>query len=102
MYFAVQSMAAELSTAIPCQVAITGLTPSVAFIIVRNDAVYLKKATGKVFFTCEGIDEVQKTVDRCKDGNPHEVTLRTIGKMKDGTVVSEFTFTWSFKTRSKS
>ena len=42
-YFAVQSMAAELSTATPCLLAITGQKPSVAFIIVDMKATFTKK-----------------------------------------------------------
>ena len=48
-YFAVQSMAAELSTATPCLLAITGKKPSVAFIIVDLKASFSKKATDRVY-----------------------------------------------------
>ncbi len=100
IYFAVQSMAAELSTASPCLLAITGQKPSVAFIIVDLKANFTKKATDRVFFTCEDGVKAFEAVQKCiETGESAEATFKTVGKMKDGTVVSEFEFTWSFKQR---
>lgn len=99
-YFAVQSMAAELSTATPCLLAITGQNPSVAFIIVDMKATFTKKAIDRVYFTCEDGSKAFDAVQKCiETGDSAEATFKTIGKMKDGTVVSEFEFTWSFKQR---
>ena len=99
-YFAVQSMAAELSTAAGCALAIYKKRPSVALIIVDLKATFHKKATSRVYFTCEDVQKAFNAVNQCvKSGNSEQVTLKTTGKMKDGTVVSEFEFTWSFKQR---
>jgi hypothetical protein len=103
MYFAVQSMAAELSTASSCLLAVTGQKPSVAFIIVDMKATFYKKATSKVYFTCTDADQAFKAVNKCiETGESATATFHTEGKMDDGTVVSEFEFTWSFKQRKKS
>lgn len=100
IYFAVQSMAAELSTASPCLLAITGQKPSVAFIIVDLKANFTKKATDRVYFTCKDGAKAFEAVQKCiETGESAEATFKTIGRMKDGTVVSEFEFTWSFKQR---
>lgn len=100
IYFAVQSMAAELSTASSCLLAITGQNPSVAFIIVDLKAKFTKKATDRVYFTCEDGLKAFEAVEKCiKSGESTEATFKTIGRMKDGTIVSEFEFTWSFKQR---
>tara|TARA_Y100001972_G_C7659581_1_gene332494 strand:- start:29 stop:520 length:492 start_codon:yes stop_codon:yes gene_type:complete len=100
MYFAVQSMAAELSTAVPCLLAVQGHKPSVAFIIVDMKASFIKKATDRVFFTCEDVPNAFKAVEKCISRQVAQTTtFKTIGKMKDGTVVAEFEFTWSFKQR---
>jgi len=100
MYFAVQSMAAELSTASTCLLATTGQKPSVAFIIVDMKAAFYKKATSRVFFTCKDASQAFEAVEKCKEtGQAQTVTFKTEGKMEDGTVVSEFEFTWSFKQR---
>ncbi len=102
VYFAVQAMAAELSTATPCLLAVRGYKPSVAFIIVDMKAHFFKKATDSVTFTCmegsKAFDAVEKAITTSE---AQIVTFKTVGKMDDGTVVSEFEFTWSFKQRSK-
>jgi len=102
IYFAVQSMAAELSTAALVLLHIQGQKPSIAYIIVDLKASFTKKATGRTYFTCEDGEKVQQAMEKCMaTGEPIVVHLKTIGKMKDGTVVSEFTFSWSMKQRSK-
>ena len=100
VYFAVQSMAAELSTATACMVAIQGHQPSIALIIVDMKGKFYKKATGKVFFTCLHQGQTYDTVAKALASNKAQtLSLKTLGKMSDGTLVSEFTFTWSFKQR---
>ena len=100
IYFAVQSMAAELSTAAMALLAITGKSPSVAFIIVDLEAKFFKKATGKVTFTCENGLDAFKAVEECiESGQATTSKMKTVGTMEDGTIVSEFYFTWSFKQR---
>ena len=99
-YFAVQSMAAELSTAMPCLLAITEKNPSVAFILVDLKATFSKKATDRIYFTCEDSVRAFEAVEKCiATGEAAEAAFKTIGKMKDSTIVSEFEFTWSFKQR---
>ena len=99
-YFAVQSMAAELSTATACLLAVQGQQPSIAFIIVDMKANFTKKATGRVYFACEDNPKAFEAVEQAKEtGESREATFKTVGKMKDGTIVSEFEFTWSFKQR---
>jgi len=100
IYFAVQSMAAELSTASNCLLAIEGQSPSVAFIIVDLKATFLKKAVDRVYFSCDDGRKAFEAVERCiVSGNAETATFKTVGKMADGTVVAEFEFTWSFKQR---
>ncbi len=100
IYFAVQSMAAELSTASIGLMAIEGKKPSVATIIIDMQAEFPKKATDKVTFTCEDGLAIFEAVEKAvSSGEAATVTAKTIGKMDDGTVVSIFHFTWSFKQR---
>lgn len=100
IYFAVQSMAAEMSTAAACLVAIQGQSPSVAFIIVDLKANFTKKASGRTYFTCEDVPKAFDAVEKCiESGESEQATFKTVGRLKDGTVVSEFEFTWSFKQR---
>lgn len=100
MYFAVMAMAAELSTGALALLAIEGIKPSVASIIVGMDAEFVKKATSRVKFTCTEGAQVFEAVKKCMtSGESETVKLRTVGKTADGTVVAVFHFTWSFKQR---
>lgn len=100
-YFAVLSMAAELSTGAHCLLATGGRRPSVALIIIDMQAKFLKKATDRVHFTCtEGQKAHDAVAISVANKTAQTTTLHTVGKMKDGTIVAEFAFTWSFKERT--
>ncbi len=102
IYFAVQSMAAELSTAAIALLAMQGIKPSIALLVVGMEAEFVKKATGKTYFTCENGQEIAHAVQKAaQTGEATSVRAKTVGKMKDGTIVSTFYFTWSFKQRRK-
>ncbi len=101
MYFAVQSMAAEFSTATPCLLAISGQKPSIAFILVDLKADFSKKAVSRVYFECNDGHKAFEAIEKCKNtGEAQTATFKTIGRMADGTEVSRFEITWSFKQRS--
>jgi hypothetical protein len=102
IYFAVQSMAAELSTAAIGLMAIEGQSPSIATIIIDMKAEFPKKATGNIKFVCEDGGKIFDAVDECiATGEAKTITAKTTGTMADGTIVSVFYFTWSFKQRKK-
>ena len=101
MYFAAQSMAAELSTGALAMLAVELAPRSVAMLITGLEASFGKKATGRVSFTCEDGPEVFAAVrETLATGEPAVVRAETVGRMADGTEVSRFVFTWSFKRRS--
>lgn len=101
MYFAVQSMAAELSTALPCLSEIQKSKKSIAFIIVENKAIFTKKAASRVQFSCSGVTLAAEAVKKAVEtGEPLTQTFKTVGVQSNGDIVSEFHFTWSFKLRS--
>jgi len=100
MYFAVQSMAAELSTATPALMALKGLDADIALIIVDLKAEFVKKAQSKVTFTCTDYDKFNKAIASLKQPDDVEtVTAKTVGRDIDGNEVATFYFTWSFKRR---
>jgi hypothetical protein len=102
MYFAIQAMAAEISTAIPAMLAIEKHDESFAMLVVEVKAEFFKKGISKVTFTCEsGPDYAAALEKSIQTKQPVTVVAKTIGTMADGTVVSEFYFTWSFKAREK-
>ncbi len=101
IYFAAQSMAAELSTGALAMLAVELAPAPVAMLITGLEAEFTKKATARVTFTCEAGDEIFAAVARAVEtGEPATVRAETVGRMADGTEVSRFAFTWSFKKRS--
>ncbi len=102
MYFAVQSMAAELSTAAPVFMALQGVDADIAFIIVDLKAEFVKKAQSKVTFSCADYDKFFNAISQL---NQHDdtvlVTAKTVGRDVENNEVAVFYFTWSFKVRSR-
>jgi len=100
MYFAVQSMAAELSTAAPVMLALHGVDASIALIIVNIEADFVKKAQSQLTFVCLDYEKIFNTISGLvQAGDSATVTAKTIGKDADGDEVATFYFTWSFKRR---
>ncbi len=101
MYFAVLSMAAELSTGAPALLALKGTNADVVLIIVSLKANFVKKATTKITFTCEDFAVFSQALTQLREVNDTvEVTAKTIGKDANDNEVANFEFTWSFKLRS--
>ena len=101
-YFAVLSMAAELSTGAFALMAVHKIKPSVAVIIVNVEAEFTKKASGRAYFTCKESYKAFDAVERCiASGEAETAKMKTEGYLKDGTHVATFYFTWSFKKRSR-
>ena len=101
MYFSVQSMAAELSTAAPVMLALKGSDASVALIIVDLKADFVKKVQSKITFTCIEYGRIYDAVMQLKQtGDTAAVNVKTVGRDIDGDEVATFYFTWSFKRRS--
>lgn len=101
VYFASQAMAAEMSTGVLCLAAIQGCRPAVSMLVVNLQAIFTKKATGRVFFTCENGDEITAAVaTTMQSGEGITVKCTSVGRLADGTEVSRFTVEWSLKRKS--
>ena len=99
-YFAVLSMAAELSTGAIALLAAEGRHPSVAKIITSMKADFVKKATGRTKFTCTEGKKLFSSVDKAIAAKESQIeTVSSVGCDKNGDVVAHFEFTWSFKQR---
>lgn len=102
MYFAVQSMAAEFSTAILIVQKIESSEADIALFIVSLQADFLKRAQSDASFICEGGTLIEEVVQKVKDSDSAEtLRLKSIGKDMNGEVISEFQITWSLKKREK-
>lgn len=101
IYFACLSMAAEMSTGVLAMSNTYEQTPAVSMLVIKTEAIYLKKATGVTTFTCEDGKMLKATIDEAKaSGKGTTFAARSVGRDKDGEVVAEFTITWSFKAKS--
>jgi hypothetical protein len=101
VYFATQAMAAEMSTGLPAMAAIQGYKPAVSMLVTNLEAEFVKKASERVFFTCndqQGLTECVEKAVASGEGRTYKAT--SVGQLKDGTVVSTFTITWSFKQKT--
>ena len=101
IYFAAQSMAAELSTGALGGLAVALAPSPVAMLITGLEASFSKKATARTTFTCEHGGKIFAAVrETLETGEPAVAEVETVGRMPDGTEVSRFVYTWSFKKRA--
>lgn len=100
IYFAVLSMAAEISTGIAGMGAIYKRPPGVSMLVTATEGKFYKKATGIILFTCADVAAVHAAVDHAvATGQPVTVVCHSVGRNEKEEVVAEFWFTWSFKAR---
>lgn len=101
IYFAVLSMAAELSTGILAMASVYDAPISVSMLVLNMDAQFTKKATGRIVFRCEQGVEITKQIEASvAEGEGKTVKVKSVGVDKDGNQVAEFHFTWTFKPKS--
>jgi hypothetical protein len=101
MYFAVQAMAAELSTGALVMFQIKNKNKKISMLVANNKANFTKKATGRITFTClDGYkieDAIKQTI---ASGEGQTFWMKSIGIDESGTQVSEMDFEWSIKIKS--
>jgi len=101
-YFAALAMAGEFSTGALAALAADSAPRPVAMLIVNMTASFEKKATALTTFTCaDGAKLAAAVAQAVATGEAATAEAETVGRMADGTVVARFTFTWSFKARSR-
>jgi hypothetical protein len=62
MYFAVQAMAAEMSTGALVMYQIQKCNKKISMLVANNKANFTKKATGKITFTCLDGDKIETAI----------------------------------------
>lgn len=99
IYFAAQAAAAELSTGALAMLHIKG-KGRVSMLVADMRAEFTKKAKGRTFFSCTEGEKIQQAVVRALEtGEGQTVTVKSEGQLQDGTIVSTFYFTWTFKKK---
>ena len=102
MYFAVQSMAAEFSTAILLvdEIRKTGKKPSM--IIVSMKADFISRARDRTVFTCLKPSGMQQKIEKAISSDEAQVIdMVSTGRSEGWDKVSEFHFQWSVKRRKE-
>ncbi len=100
IFWAIQGMAAELSTAIFVMREIKKTGYPVSMLVINNKATFKKKAKGLIKFQCSQGLEVNKVVQNAIDNNEaKKITLKSIGKDTSGDQVSVFEFEWTIKRK---
>ncbi len=100
IYFAALSMAAELSTGILALAAVEETKKPISLLVLDMKASFIKKATGKIIFTCNEGEKIFSAVQKCLESDEGQVaTIKSIGVDKNGNDVATFEFTWTFKLK---
>jgi hypothetical protein len=101
MYFAVQAMAAELTTGALVMMQIKKSEKKISMLVANNNGNFSKKATGRITFICNDghliEDAIKKTI---ATGEGQTVWMKSIGVNEKGEQVSEMNFEWSIKLKS--
>ncbi len=100
-YFAAQFMAAEMSTGAPALVLSRGGEASISMLVQDVRGRFVKKATGRTLFAFEDVAGMAAVIERAaRSGEGEAFVARPSARMTDGTLVSEFEVTWTFKRRA--
>ena len=102
MYFAVQSMAAELATGALVIKKIRESNKPISMLVTNHTGSFSKKANGKITFTCLDGDLIQNALDETiKTGEGQTIKMKSIGVNESREEVSSYEFEWSVRLKSK-
>ena len=102
MYWAVQGMAAELTTALMLTDKINKSGYDISMLLISSKSNYYKKATGTIVFNCSEGNNMDEMMNKLISSNtPQTITLSSRGINQNKVKVSEFIFEWSLKIREK-
>lgn len=99
MFWAVQGMAAELTTGMLLTKSIQESNTNISMLLVGNKSNFYKKAVGKIKFICDQGETAKELIDLTKKNITHKAWLKAKGFDETGDMVSEFDFEWSCKKR---
>ncbi|HET8753632.1 MAG TPA: DUF4442 domain-containing protein [Salinimicrobium sp.] len=100
MYFAVQAMAAELSTGALVMQAVKNSGRSVSMLVKSNNSNFSKKATGKLIFECADAGKIKEAIDGAVEtAEGKTFWLNSTGTNEAGEVVSTFNFEWTIRLK---
>ncbi len=100
MYFAVQAMAAEMSTGAMVMLHIKESGEKISMLVAQNKAVFTKKATGKINFICKDGELIKAAIKKTiATGEGETFWMKSIGYNEEGIEVSTFDFEWTVRKK---
>ena len=100
MYFAVQAMAAELSTGALVMYHIKNSGKKISMLVANNKGNFSKKARGRITFTCAQGHLIKEAIERTvATGEGQTFWMKSIGTDEKGVQVSEMDFEWSIRVK---
>jgi hypothetical protein len=100
MFWAIQGMAAELTTGMLLTKCIQDSNANISMLLVGNKSNFYKKAVGKITFTCEEGENAKKLINLTIQNITSKAWFKAKGYDETGDLVSEFDFEWSCKKRN--
>ena len=96
MFWAVQGMAAELTTGVLIMQAIKNSNRKISMLVLNNRANFSKKAKGKILFECNENQILSKAMNQLLETQvPQTIWLTSKGIDQNGNIVSTFEFEWT-------
>ena len=100
IFWAVQGMAAELSTGALVMSYIRESNQPISMLVANNKGNFTKKAKGRITFTCNDGDLVKETIHKAiVTGEGQACWMESQGVDNTGAIVSTFEFEWSVKLK---
>lgn len=100
IYFAVQAMAAELTTGALIMYQIKNSGRKISMLVANNKGNFTKKATGRIKFTCQDGHLIEAAIrETIATGEGQTFWMKSIGTDEKGDSVSEMDFEWSIRLK---
>lgn len=100
MFWAVQGMAAELSTGSMVIDQIRQNDHNISMLVANNNANFSKKATGKIIFTCEDGHLINAAIAKTvATGEGQTFWMKSVGVNEESVIVSTFNFEWTVRVK---
>lgn len=100
MYFAVQAMAAELTTGALVMYQIKKSEKNISMLVANNKGNFTKKAKGRITFTCNQGNLIAEAIQiAIATGEGQTFWMKSVGVDEMGDQVSEMDFEWSIKIK---
>jgi hypothetical protein len=101
IYFAVQAMAAELTTGALVMMQIKKSGKNISMLVANNNSNFSKKATGRITFTCNDGHLIEAAIRQTiATGEGQTIWMKSVGVNEKREQVSEINFEWSIKLKA--